>query len=170
MATLCRAYESTYDAEYAVERVLSAGLPALRIELIKGRAVRDARDAPVGTFAGTTTADAQIVGSYADVTHSGRGAIGTFAGDPDTHRRGAFGDTDRDTITTYRPGVKRTRIASHRSLEKMLVDAGLDQAIAAANVGALHAGRVLVLVHSESALDDVAAVIDGHRQSHRAAA
>ena len=130
-----------------------------------GRAVEDARDAPIGTFAGTTTADALTVGSYANVAHSGREAIGTFAGDADKQRRGSFGDTDRDTVTTYQSGVKRTRIASHRRLEKLLVDAGLDQAIATANVRALHAGRVLVLVHSESALDDIAAVIDAFAQA-----
>jgi hypothetical protein len=152
MATLCRAYTSTHDAENAVERLLSAGVPAIRIELIMGRAVEDARDAPIGTFAGTTTADAATVGSYADVAHSGREAIGTFAGDPDKQRRGSFGDTDRDIVTTSRPGVKRTRIASHHRLEKLLVDAGLDPALAAADVAALHAGRVLVLIHSESAL------------------
>ena len=160
MATLYRAYTSTRDAENAIDRVLSAGVPAIRIELIMGHAVQDARDAPIGTFAGTTTADALTVGSYANIAHSGREAIGTFAGDPDKQRRGSFGDTDRDTVTTYQSGVKRTRIASHHRLEKILVDAGLDQAIAAANVGALHAGRVLVLVHSESAPDDIAAVID----------
>ena len=160
MATLYRAYTSTHDAENAIERLLSAGVPPARIELIMGRAVNDARDAAIGTFAGTTTADAQTVGSYADVAHSGREATGAFAGDPDTQRRGAFSDIDRDTVTTYQSGVKRTRIASHRRLEKILVDAGLDQAIATANVGALHAGRVLVLVHSESARDDIAPVID----------
>jgi hypothetical protein len=160
MVTLHRAYESTYDAENAIERLLSAGVPGIRIELIKGRAVRDARDTPIGTFAGTTTADAQTVGSYANVARSGREAIGTFAGDSDKQRRGSFGDTDRDTVTTYRSGVKRTRTASHHRLEKILVAAGMDQAIATANVRALHAGRVLVLVHSESALDDIAALID----------
>ncbi len=160
MATLYRAYTSTHDAENAIERLLSAGVPPTRIELIMGRAVNDARDAPIGTFAGTTTADALTVGSYADIAHSGREAMGAFAGDPDTQRRGAFSDADRDTVTTYQSGVKRTRIASHRRLEKALVDAGLDQAIATDNVRALHAGRVLVLVHSESALDDIAAVID----------
>jgi hypothetical protein len=72
--------------------------------------------------------------------------------------------------------VKRTRIASHRRLEKILVAAGLDQATATANVRGLHAGRVLVLVHGESAPDEIAAVIDdrvpGHsfRQTLRAAA
>ena len=160
MATLCRAYTSPHDAENAIGRLLSAGLPAIRIELIMGHAAEDARDAPIGTFAGTTTADAETVGSFAGRAHSGRDAIGTFAGDPDTQRRGAFSDTDRETVTTYQSGVRRTRIASHHRLERILVDAGLDQAIAASNVRALHAGRVLVLVRSESALDDIAAVIN----------
>jgi hypothetical protein len=168
MTTLHRAYESTYDAENAIERLLSADLPAVRIELIMGRAAEDARDAPIGTFAGTTTTDAETVGSYANVAHSGREATGTFADDPDKQRRGSFGDVDRDTVTTYQAGVKRTRIASHHRLKKLLVDAGLDQPTATANVRALHAGRVLVLVHSESALDDIAAVID--EQTFRAAA
>ena len=160
MPTLHRAYESIYDAEIAIERLLSASLPAIRIELITGRAVQDARNAPIGTFAGTTTADAQTVGSYADVARSGREATGSFAGDPGKQRRGSFGDTDRDTVTTYQAGVKRTRIASHRQLQKILIDAGLDSATATANVEALHAGRVLVLLHSQSALNDIAAVID----------
>ena len=168
MVTLTHAYTSTHDAENAIERLLSAGVPAVRIELIMGRAIQDARDAPIGTFAGTTTADAQTVGSYANIAHSGREATGAFAGDPDKQRRGSFGDSDRDTVTTYQSGVKRTRIASHRRLKKILVDAGLDPAIATANVDALHAGRVLVLVQSESALDDIAAVID--EQTLRAAA
>jgi hypothetical protein len=160
MATLYRAFTSTHDAENAIERLLSAGVPAIRIEVIMGQAVEDARDAPIGTFAGTTTADALTVGSYANIAHSGRKATGTFAGDADRQRLGSFGDADRDTVTTYQSGVKRTRIASHRTLEKLLVDAGLDQAIAATNLRALHAGRVLVLVHRDQTLDDIAAVID----------
>jgi hypothetical protein len=170
MATLHRAYTSTHDAEDAVERLLSAGVPSIRVQLIMGRAVKDARDAPIGTFAGPTTADAMTVGSYADVAHSGRDATGTFAGDPDNQRRGSFGDADRDTVTTYQSGVERTRIASHRRLERIFVDAGLDRAIATAHVGALHAGRVLVLVDTESALEDVATVIDDPDQTLPAAA
>jgi hypothetical protein len=42
----------------------------------------------------------------------------------------------------------------------MLVDAGLDEATAEADVGALHNGRVLVLVQSAMGLDQIAAVID----------
>jgi hypothetical protein len=165
---LCRAYTSTRDAEQAIERLLTAGLPATGVQLITGDPIKDSREAPIGTFAGTATADALTLGSYAGIAHSAREAAGTFAGDPDAQRRGAFGDTDRDTVMTYRSGVKRTRVASHHALVKLLVDAGLDRAIATANVSALHAGRVLVLVHSESARADVAAVIDG--QSVRAAA
>jgi hypothetical protein len=176
MTTLCRAYTSAHDAEHAIGRLVAAGVHETKIELLMGNAIEDARDAPIGFFAGTTTADAETVGSYANIEHSGREAAGTFAGDPDKQRRGAFGDIDRDTVTTYRAGVNRTHIASHHNLEKILVDAGLDHATAKANVEALHAGRVLVLVRSELALDDIAAVIDdldqGHhlRQARRAAA
>ena len=38
---------------------------------------------------------------------------------------------------------------------QLLVDAGLEPAIATGDVDALHAGRVLVLVQGESALEDV---------------
>jgi hypothetical protein len=160
MSTLYRAYASTRDAEQAIERLLSARVPAVRIELITGHVDEDARDAPIGTFAGTTSADAETVGSYAGVDHSGREGIGAFAGDPDRQRRGAFGDTDRDTVTDYRSGVKHTRIASHHALERILAAAGLDPADAAADVAALHAGRAVVLVESASASADVAAAID----------
>ena len=139
----CRAYTSTEDAENAIERLLAAGVPAPGIQLIMGVATNDSRDAPIGTFAGTTTADALTVGSYANFTRSGREATGAFAGNPDNQRRGSYGDTDRDTVTSYQSGVKRKRIASHRTLKKILVNAGLDPATAMTNVRALHAGRAL---------------------------
>jgi hypothetical protein len=87
--------------------------------------------------------------------------MGAFAGDADAQRRGGFSDVDRETVTTYGADVKRVRIASHHNLRKMLVDAGLDQATAEADVKALHDGRVLVLVQSATGLDRIAAVIDG---------
>jgi len=43
----------------------------------------------------------------------------------------------------------------------MLVDAGLDEASARADVDALHRGRVLVLVQSAMGVDELARVIDG---------
>jgi hypothetical protein len=154
MTPLHLTYESTADAEVAIERLRSAGVTG--IELIMGEPVMDSRDGSVGTFAGTTPADDETVGSFANITLSGRAALGTYAGDPDKQRRGGFGDTDRDTVTTYDRGVKRTRVKSHHGLENILVDAGLDRATAAASVAALHAGQVLVLVQRESPLDDVA--------------
>jgi len=169
MATLYRAYESTDDAEDGIDRLVAAGVPATEIELIMGEPVKDSRDAPIGTFAGTTTADALTVGSYAGIQHSGPTAMGTFAGDPDVQRRGSFGDADRDTVATYRAGLRRTRIVSHHRVERILVDAGLDHASAQAHVDALHAGRVLVLLQSESSLDDLDHGPYG-RQTLRAAA
>jgi pimeloyl-ACP methyl ester carboxylesterase len=157
LTTTCQAYTSTRDAERAIERLVASGVPESAVELIMGHALEDARDAPIGTFAGTTTADAETVGSFAGAEHSGREAAGTFAGDPGKQRRGAFGDVDRDTVTRGRAGVRRTRVASHRHLAKLLVGAGLDPAAAAANVAALHEGRVLVLVHGASAPGVVAA-------------
>ena len=87
-----RAYESTHAAEEAIQRLLVAGVPATEIKLMMGEPISDTRDAPVGTLAGTTTPAAEIVGSYADVQHSGREATGAFAGDPDEQRRGSFRD------------------------------------------------------------------------------
>ena len=160
MATLCRAYTSESDAHVAVERLLSAGVAGAEVQVLLGDAVHDSRDAPVGGYAGTTTADSETVGAYAGAGHAGREAMGTFAGDPDTQRRGGFSDVDRETVITYAADVTRVRVASHHNLTKMLVDAGLDEATAKADVEALHTGRVLVLVQSAMGLDEIAAVID----------
>ena len=46
----------------------------------------------------------------------------------------------------YENGVRRVHIASHRELEKLLSHAGLDDDAVAADVAAIHDGRVLVLV------------------------
>jgi hypothetical protein len=116
MATLCRAYTTEQDAQAAVDRLLSGGVASAEVQVLMGDAVHDARDAPVGGFAATSTAGAETVGTYAGVGHSGRGAMGTFAGDAEEQRRGGFWDVDRETVTTYRDGVKRVRIASHHNL------------------------------------------------------
>ena len=49
MLTLCRAYTSADDAEKAIERLLSAGVPGSGIQLLMGDAILDARDAPIAT-------------------------------------------------------------------------------------------------------------------------
>jgi hypothetical protein len=160
MATLCRTYASEQDAHAAVDRLLMAGISGAEMRVLMGETVHDSRDAAVGTFAGTSSTDAETVGAYAGVAHSGREAMGAFAGDADAQRRGGFDDVDRETVTTYAGGVQRVRIASHHDLEKMLVDAGLDEAAARADVDALHRGRVLLLVESAMGLDEIARVID----------
>jgi hypothetical protein len=120
-----------------------------------GDAVHDAREAPVGGFAGDA---GERVGAYAGAAHSAREAMGGFAGGADEQRRGGFADVDRETVTTYRDGVERMRIASHHDLRRMLVGAGLDDATAMADVEALHRGCVLVLV---TGAEDLEAVLDG---------
>ena len=160
MPTLCRAYPSEPEARDAVDRLMAAGIAGAEIHVLMGESAHDSRDVPVGGYAGGSTADEAVVGAYAGAAHSGRAAMGTFSGDGDTQRRGGFDDVDRETVTTYAAEVKRTRIASHHNLEKMLVDAGLDEAAAKADVRALHEGRVLVLVQSDLAFDAIAAAID----------
>jgi hypothetical protein len=161
MPTLCRSYMTAKDADAAVDRLLRAGLAEAEVQVLMGEAAMDARDAPAGGFAGTTTTDDETVGAYAGAAHSGREAMGAFAGDADAQRRGGFSDVDRETVTTYGAGVRRVRIASHQNLMRMLTDAGLDETTAAADVAALHAGRILVLARSAMGLDDLTAAIDG---------
>src|SRR4029079_15358268 len=118
------------------------------------------RDAPVGGYAGTTTADGETAGAHAGAAHSGRGAMAASGAHADAQRRGGVSDVDRETVTTYAGDVTRVRIASHHDLGKMLVDAGLDEATDKADVEALHEGRVLVLVQGTMGPDELAAVID----------
>ena len=161
MPTLCRAYTSEQEARAAVDRLLSAGVRGAEVRVLMGQGIEDSRNAPVGSFAGTTTATDETVGAYAGGRRSGREGMGSFAGNADEQRRGGFADVDRETVTTYGPGVERMRVASHHHLEKLLVDAGLDEATARSDVEALHHGQILVLVQSALASDEVAAVIDG---------
>jgi hypothetical protein len=160
MATLCRAYTSEEAAHAAVDRLLSARVPGADVQFIVGEAIHDSRDAPGGSFAGTTTTGGERVGSYGGIAHSSQASTGSYAGDADQQRRGGFGDIDRETVTTYSADVRRVRIASHHDLERLLIEAGLDEATAASDVEALHRGRVLVLVQSETASADLAAVMD----------
>jgi hypothetical protein len=72
--------------------------------------------------------------------------MGSFTAGAGEQRRGGFGDIDRDEITTYENGVRRVHVASHRELSKRLSEAGLGADAVAADVAAVHDGRVLVLV------------------------
>src|SRR6476661_3867487 len=139
MATTCSAFHTEDEARAEVARLLATGTSGDDIRVLMGEAVRDGREAPVGAFAGAAGA----VRSFADDAHSAGDGMGTFAGDASEQRIGGFGDIDRETVTTYADGVKRAHVASHRDLQRTLVDAGLDAETAAADVEALHHGRVL---------------------------
>jgi len=142
MSTSCSAYATDAEAHAAVERLLEGGTPGARISVLTGRLEHDHRDDRPGSFAGNGGA----VGAFAGATGSSADPMGAFANGAADERRGGFGDVDRDVITTYRDGVRRVHVASHRELEHVLAGAGLDAGAVAADVASLHHGRVLVLV------------------------
>jgi len=144
MATTCSSYESEAAARAAVDGLLAADVAGSEIRVVMGSSHGDAREAPVGGFAG---AGDERVGAFAGEGGRVSDAMGRFAAGDDA-RRGSFADLDRETVTTYHDGVRRVMVASHRDLRRMLIAAGLDEASAEADVAALHAGRVLVLVRS----------------------
>ena len=142
MQTQCSSYTDEAEARTEVERLLAEGMPGTRISVISGRMTHDHRSERVGTYAG----EAATVGAYAGAPGSTADAMGSFASGAGEQRRGGFGDIDRDEIATYEDGVRRVHVASHHELERRLADAGLDADAVAADVAALHDGRVLVLV------------------------
>lgn len=143
MPAFCKAYRTDEEARAAVERLFSAGIDGQDIRVFMGEPSRDALAGAAGEFAGTAEPE-DAVGAFAGSTTRAKG-MGGFAGDADRMRQGGFGDTDRETVTTFPGGVRRDRIAAHRDLEKLLRDAGLDEATAKADVERLHAGATLVL-------------------------
>ena len=148
MPVLCTTYTTVDEARAEVERLLAAGCGGDEIRVLSGSAAHDHAADAVGRFAGGRDgggAGRRVRGRASTRRPSRRGS---FAGDAELRRRGGFGDLDRDTVATYSGGVRHVRVASHRDLHGMLVDAGLDAATAEADVRALHDGRVVVLVRS----------------------
>ena len=143
MTALCRSYASHDDALQAVNAVLGAGIEGKDVRVLMGEPARDAHEETVGEFGGTTDPDAPV-GSFAGEPHEQREDTGAFAGG--TQRGGSFADADREVVTSYPEGVERVRVAGHHKVKELLTDAGLDEATAARDVEALHAGRVLVLL------------------------
>ncbi len=155
---LCRAYTSHDQARRAVDALLAAGVPGTGLRVLTGERTRDVRDEQVGEFAHTVGPDAPV-GTFGG-TAAHRPAAGAFACDGE-QRGGSFADADRDLVITFPEGVEHMRVAGHRSLHRLLVDAGLDGETAARDVEALHAGRILVLADA-GALDPAraAALLD----------
>ena len=157
MTALCRSYASHAEALLAINAVLEAGIPGEGVRVLTGEATRDAHARTVGEFAGSLEPGAPA-GSFAG-SHADGASTGAFAGGE--QRGGSFADADRDLVTDYPHGVERMRVAGHRRLTRLLTDAGLDDAAAARDVQALHAGRILVLVDiSEGDAERVRALLE----------
>jgi hypothetical protein len=142
--TLCRTYSDEGEAREAVARLLAAGSPRRSIRLLTGSPLHDVRGERVGTFAGSIGPDAPV-GRFAGLPRRRRQGAGAFAGDPDRQRKGSFGDVDRDLIVTFARDAGRPRVATHRSLRRLLRALTLDGEPADRLVDELHVGHGLVL-------------------------
>jgi hypothetical protein len=148
MATTCSSYMTVAEARQAVDDLLAGGVPGEDIRLLASRAAHDARHAESGSFA-PTAADDGRVRDFAGGEHAAGAPMGGFAGGG-AGRGGAFSDTDRDSVATFPAGVAQMRFASHRDLERVLREAGLDRETVARDLDRLHEGRVVVLVVTEA--------------------
>jgi hypothetical protein len=144
MSTLCRTYSDEGEAREAVGRLLVAGTPRRSIRLLTGSPLHDVRDERVGTFVGSVDPDAPV-GTFAGLPRRRRQGTGAFAGDPDRQRKGSFGDVERDVIVTFDQGAEHLRIATPRTLRRLLRVVTLDGEPADHLVDELHVGHGLVL-------------------------
>ena len=145
MNALCRAYDSTAAADAAVETLTSGGVPADDVRLLMGAELHDARREAAGGFGRAVAAGARV-GAFAREAQDRGGQAGSFGGDAAGDSEGVFANADRDVVVTHSDGAEQVRVAGHHQLEKLLIDAGLDNGSAQSDVRALHEGRVLVLV------------------------
>jgi hypothetical protein len=145
MNALCRAYDSTAAADAAVETLVSAGVPGDDVRLLMGAELHDARAQDAGSFAGAVAPSAEV-GSFAGAGNDRATHAGSFGGATASTTEGVFANADRDVVVTGFGGREQARVAGHRKLKELLIEAGLDDATAEDDVEALHDGRVLVLV------------------------
>lgn len=159
MNALCRSYADIGDADRAVRALLAAGIAGDDVRLLMGAEIHDARREPGGGFAGTV-ASREHVGAFAGEGRTRDTPRGSFAGQS-SGVEGVFANADRDVVVTYSDGREHSRVAGHRHLKRLLVEAGLDDDAAESDVRALHEGRVLVLVTTDSiTTGEAAAVVD----------
>jgi hypothetical protein len=163
MTALCKPYDTAVDAEKAVDDLIAAGVPAADVRLLMGAEIHDARRETRGRFAGSVAPE-ERVGAYAGAGPERRAARGSFAGDgaAASSAEGVFANAERDVVVTRHDGKEQVRVAGRRELKKLLMEAGLDDATAEADVDALHAGRILVLVQVGAIAEEEArALLDG---------
>ncbi|MGZ4181529.1 MAG: hypothetical protein ACXVUL_12720 [Solirubrobacteraceae bacterium] len=145
-----------------MERLLAAGAPRRGIRLLTGSRLHDVRAERVGTFAGSIGPDAPV-GTFAGRPRRRRQGTGTFAGDPDRQRKGSFGDVERDVIVTFGRSVEHPRVATHRTLARLLQPVILDGEPPGRLVDELHTGHGLVVT-------DLAQSAPGRQRSDAASA
>jgi hypothetical protein len=122
--------------------------------------IHDARQEARGRFSGSVAPEDQV-GAFAGDGPERSAVRGSYAASG-AAAEGSFGNAERDVVVTQHKGEERARVTGRRELKKLLMEAGLDDAAAEADVDALHAGRVLVLVHIAAiATDDARALLDG---------
>jgi hypothetical protein len=160
MTALCKPYATAADAERAVADLLAAGVPGDDVRLLMGAEIHDARREARGRFAGSVAPE-EHVGAYSGEGPERRALRGSFAG-ADDGAEGTFANAERDVVVTHHDGVEHTRVAGHAKLKALLMEAGLDEATADADIRAIHEGRVVVLVTlGERDEDEVRALLDG---------
>jgi hypothetical protein len=153
MNALCKAYSNTGDADRAVATLLAAGVPGDDVRLLMGAELHDARREAAGGFAGAVSTNAEV-GAFAGQGGDRSAAMGSFAGDSAAGGVGVFANADRDVVVTHSDGQEQSRVAGHKQLASLLVEAGLDDYAAETDVRALHDGRVLVLVTLGAVTED----------------
>ena len=144
MSTLCNTYSDMGEARAAVQRLLATGAPGRAIRLLTGSPLHDVRAERVGTFAGAIDPDAPV-GRFAGLPRRRRQGTGCFAGDPDRMRKGSFGDIERDLIVSFERGAEHPRVATHRTLARLLRPVSLDGEPVDRLVDELHRGHGLVV-------------------------
>jgi hypothetical protein len=161
MAVICRTYTSHEDASRAVEALLGAGVPGTGIRVLAGAPEHDVRAEPEGEFAGTT-GPGETVGDFAGPGHQRGDVEGTYAAEtPDEQRVGSFADAERETVSGYPDGIEHTRVADHRDVRRLLLDAGLDEQTADRDAAAVRGGGVVVLAElGDRDATEVEAAID----------
>jgi hypothetical protein len=144
MSTLCKTYPDEGEARSAVQRLLAEGAPRRGIRLLTGSPLHDVRAERVGTFAGSIDPEAPV-GTFAGLPRRRRQGTGSFAGDPDRQRKGSFADVERDVIVTFGRGAEHPRVATQRTLARLLRPVTLDGEPADRLVDELHLGHGLVV-------------------------
>jgi hypothetical protein len=169
MATFCKTYLDAATAEEAVAQLRAAGVPGHAIRMLAGQALHDIRREPVGMFARTLRPDAPV-GTFGNRRRMRRQGYGTYAGDPDSQRKGSFADADRDVIVTYEGG-EHAHVAGRHELLRALRDWHVLDDTAEHVIDELHEGHATVIVEiSEIPPDEVRKRLDGDREEADATA